>query len=248
MLTPGFTNVLSRLRTAAHVALALAPSAIKVPIYRHVCGFKIAPGARIGLSVLDVRHLELEAGAEIGHGNVLLGSERVSLGKGARIGHLNLVRGGQEVRLDEWSWVMRLNVLNAIPDNDAQGTPDPRLRLGPGACVTSGHRLDFTDRIDLGKNVIMGGRNSSLWTHNRQATKPIVIGDFCYLGSEVRLAPGATLGPMSILGLGAVLTKPIDAGHVLVAGVPAKVVRQTSATDETQLRAKTRKDIPEDAY
>jgi hypothetical protein len=37
--------------------------------------------------------------------------------------------------------------------------------------------------------------------YNRQATRPIEIGDFCYLGSEVRLAPGATLGDWSLWDL-----------------------------------------------
>ena len=74
--------------------------------------------------------------------------------------------------------------------------------------MVSGHRIDFTDRVTIGRNVIIGGRNSSLWTHNRQQTAPIEIGDFCYLGSEVRLAPGARLAERCILGLGSVLAGP----------------------------------------
>ena len=72
------------------------------------------------------------------------------LRQGAAIDHLNVVRGGDEVVLDEYAWVMRLNVLNAIPDNDCETVTDPRLHLKKGACVVSGHRLDFTDRIELG--------------------------------------------------------------------------------------------------
>jgi acetyltransferase-like isoleucine patch superfamily enzyme len=112
----------------------------------------------------------------------------------------------------------------------------------------SGHRLDFTDRIDLGTNVIVAGRNSSLWTHNRQATKPISVGDFSYLGSEVRLGPGARLGSWSILAMGGVLVKPIEPDRVVVGGVPAKEIRPIDAEDERRLRRKTRDTIPDDAY
>ena len=56
---------LSRLRTGVHVALAIAPSWVKVPIYRRVFGFKIARGAQIGVSVLDVRELELQEGSRV---------------------------------------------------------------------------------------------------------------------------------------------------------------------------------------
>ena len=73
-----------------------------------------------------------------------------------------------------------------------------------GAVVTAGHWLDFTDRITVGPHCIIGGRNSSFWTHNRQRARAITVGDHCYLGSEVRLAPGARLAERSILGLGSV--------------------------------------------
>jgi acetyltransferase-like isoleucine patch superfamily enzyme len=125
--------------------------------------------------------------------------------------------------------------------------PDPRLELGAGAIVVSGHRLDFTDRIRIGRNVIVAGRNSSLWTHNRQATRPIDIGDFCYLGSEVRLAPGARLGEYSILGMGGVLTGEAPARTVL-GGVPAKPIRAITEEDERTLRKKTKSAIPENLY
>src|SRR5262249_34982172 len=154
----GRVRLLPKLRTLAHAALALAPNAVKLPVYRHLFGFRIAKGARIGLSVLDVDALELETGARIGHGNLFIGTRKVALG--------NLLRGGAEIRLGRWATVLRFNVLNSIPDNDCEGPADPRLSLDDGAYVVSGHRIDFTDRIRIGKNVIIAGRNSSLWTHN----------------------------------------------------------------------------------
>jgi acetyltransferase-like isoleucine patch superfamily enzyme len=234
-------------RTAAHLALALAPQAVKVPVYRRLFGFRIAKDARIGVSLLDVDALELGPGARIGHGNVLTGTRAVRVGAGGQIGYCNVLRGGDAIELGRFSTVYRFNVINSIPDNDCQGPTDPRLVLGEGAYVVSGHRLDFTDRIRLGRNVIVAGRNSSLWTHNRQATAPIDIGDFCYLGSEVRLAPGASLGAVSILGMGAVLAGAGDGGKVL-GGVPARPLRDVTDDDRQILHKKSRKDIPEDIY
>lgn len=235
---------LSRLaRLSAHAAIAVLPTAIKRPIYNHVFGFKIAPGAKIGLSILDVDHLEMDDGARIGHGNLLHGTGLVSLARGAEIGYGNIVRGGDAVTLDEYATVLRFNVLNSIPDNDCVGTPDPRLTLARGAYVVSGHRLDFTDRIALGKNVIVAGRNSSFWTHNRQATRPIEIGDFSYVGSEVRVAPGATLGDEAILGMGAVLSGQLPGGKVF-GGVPARAIRDVTEEEKQTLHKPSRKDVP----
>jgi acetyltransferase-like isoleucine patch superfamily enzyme len=237
----------SLLRTVAHAALALAPERVKVPIYRRLFGFDIASDARIGCSMLDVDRLSLGPGARIGHGNLLTGTSNVQLEAGAEIGFLNLLRGGDEIRMAPFSTVLRFNVLNSIPEPDANGPTDARLLLGPGAYVVSGHRLDFTDRISLGKNVIIAGRNSSFWTHNRQATQPIEIGDFCYVGSEVRVAPGASLGTFSILGMGAVLTGPAGERTVF-GGVPAKPIRAVNEEDEQVLRRKSKRQIPEDLY
>jgi acetyltransferase-like isoleucine patch superfamily enzyme len=235
------------LRTAAHAALALAPPAIKLPIYRHVFGFEIAPGARIGVSLCDVDHLRLGPGARIGHGNALLRTTRIELDEGAEIGFCNILRGGDQIHMAKYSTVMRFNVLNSIPEPETDNPTEPRLSLGPGAFVVSGHRLDFTDRITLGTNVIVAGRNSSLWTHNRQTTQPIEVGDFCYLGSEVRLAPGASLGAFSILGMGAVLSGHAE-GRAVLGGVPAKPIRALNDDDERVLRKKSKKGIPEDLY
>ena len=233
-------------RTLAHAAVALLPSAIKVPVYRAVFGFRMGRGVRIGLSVLDVDHLEMEAGARIGHGNVMTRIKEVRLGEGAQIGFLNILRGGDTVDIGPYATVLRMNVLNSIPDAETEGPTDPRLTLGTGAYVVSGHRIDFTDRVRLGRNVLVAGRNSSLWTHNRQETRPIEIDDFCYLGSEVRIAPGARLGAESILGMGAVLTGAAEGGK-LHGGVPARAIRELKEEERSRLHRKHRKDIPDGA-
>ena len=198
--------------------------------------------------LLDADRVDLGDGTEIGHLNLITRVGHLVTGRQARIGPLNIIRGGARVRLGDYAEVMRFNVLNAIPDHDCTTAPVSVLEIDDGAVVVSGHRIDFTDRVRLGRNVILGGRNSSLWTHNRQQTAPIEVGDFCYLGSEVRLAPGARLAEQSILGLGSVLTGPIDTPGSLVAGMPAKVVRPLTEEDLILVRRRTRSDAPDDLY
>jgi acetyltransferase-like isoleucine patch superfamily enzyme len=228
--------------------LALLPSFLKRPLYSLLFGYRIGPGVRIGLSLLDASFVSLGEGTSIGHFGLVTRVGRFETGRQCCVGMMNIIRGGERVTLGDYSEVMRLNVLNAIPDHDCTTEPQSVLEVGAGTVITSGHRIDFTDRVTLGKNVIVGGRNSSLWTHNRQETAPIEIGDFCYLGSEVRLAPGAKLPDECILGLGSVLTGEIKEPRSLVAGVPAKVVRPLSEKDLAHVRRKTRKDMPDDYY
>jgi acetyltransferase-like isoleucine patch superfamily enzyme len=230
------------------VLLGLLPGFVKRPLYRILFGYRIGPGVRVGVALIDAHEVDLAAGCSIGHLSAIVSVGRLELGTAARIGKLNIIRGGERVVLGSYVHVMRLNVLNAIPDHDCTTNPQSVLELGPGTVITSGHRIDFTDRVTLGKNVIVGGRNSSLWTHNRQETAPISIGDFCYLGSEVRLAPGARLPNECILAIGAVLAGEIDEPRSLVAGVPARVVRPLEENDLARIRRKTRGDMPDGFY
>lgn len=237
-----------RARLAGLVVVAFLPRSLKAWCYRAVYGYRIDPHARIGLALIDAERVEIEAGAYIGHLNLVTRVKALHVERGVQVGSFNIIRGGQRVHLGPHSRVMRLNVLNAIPDHDCTTEPVSVLEVGAGTVITQGHRIDFTDRVTLGKNVIIGGRNSSLWTHDRQETAPIEIGDYCYLGSEVRLAPGAKLPGECVLGMGAVLTGKIEEGRSLVAGVPARVVKPLDERDLARLRRKTRADMPDDDY
>jgi carbonic anhydrase/acetyltransferase-like protein (isoleucine patch superfamily) len=235
-------------RLCALVVVGLLPNVVKRPLYRRLFGYRLGAGVRIGVVLLDGANVTLGEGTRLGHFSAITRVGEFGTGRCARIGMLNIIRGGERVTLGDYAEVMRLNVLNAIPDHDCTTEPESVLEVGAGTVITSGHRIDFTDRVTLGKNVIIGGRNSSLWTHNRQETAPIEIGDFCYLGSEVRLAPGAKLPDECILGLGSVLTGEITEPRSLVAGVPAKVVRPLNEKDLARIRRKTRADMPDDYY
>jgi maltose O-acetyltransferase len=53
---------------------------------------------------------------------------------------------------------------------------------------------------------------------------PVTIGDDVWLGGNVVVCPGVTIGNGSVIGAGSVVTKDIPAG-VLAAGNPARVIR-----------------------
>lgn len=138
-------------------------------------------------------------------------------------------------------------MINSIPDPILVTSHDPRFSLGAGSIVTSGHPIDFTDRVDIGRRSILGGRNSSLWTHNRQSTLPIIIGSMTYLGSEIRVTPGAVVPSRCIVGIGAVITDNLEEEGWLIGGVPAKPIKQLSGEEATRLlEYKTRPDLPDD--
>lgn len=236
----------SKFRLAVLGLVALLPSALKRPCYRHLFGYQIGRRVRVGLSVIDADECELADDVRIGHLNLVIGVKKLAAGDHVRIGHLNVVRGGDEVRLGRYSEIIRMNEINSIPDPDVVNPIEPRFLLGPGSVVTTGHKIDFTDRVEIGRRSILGGRNSSLWTHNRQRTLPVEIGDFAYVGSEIRVAPGGSIPSRCVVGIGSVVTKKIEGENCLIAGVPARAVKPLSEEDRFLIEYKTRPDLPDD--
>jgi len=236
---------MAKARFAGLALIAVAPMPIKRLAYR-LQGFEVAATARVGCSILDARHCRLGDGAVIGHGNLVVGVERLEVGDHVHIGQLNIVRGGDEVRLERWSEVMRLNVINSIVDPIRTTPATPRFRLGPGAVITAGHKIDFTDRVDIGRRAIIGGRGSSLWTHNRQPTAPVTVGDQAYLGSDCRMAPGASVPPRSVVGMGAVVVGRLEQPAWLYGGVPAKPLKPLDEHDLVLVEVPTREGLPDD--
>ena len=168
------------------------------------------------------------------------------MGEHARVGFLNVIRGGEEVSLGRYAEILRMNEINSIPDPVVVNPTDPRFALGDGAVVTAGHKIDFTDRVSIGRRTILGGRNSSLWTHNRQRTRPIEIGELTYVGSEIRVAPGGVIPSRCIVGIGSVVTGRLEGEYLLIAGVPARPVKPLSEEDRFLVEHKTRDDLPDD--
>jgi acetyltransferase-like isoleucine patch superfamily enzyme len=236
----------SKFRLVVLACIALLPSFLKRPCYRVGFGYRIGRRVRVGFSIIDARSCEIEDDVWIGHLNVIIGVANLKIGDHVKIGHLNIIRGGEEVTLGRYAELMRMNEINSIPEPDAVNPVDPRFILGNGSIITTGHKIDFTDRVEIGRRTIIGGRNSSIWTHNRQRTLPIKIGEFAYVGSEIRMAPGSTLPSRCVVGIGAVVSKQIDCEGFLIAGVPAKPIKELSEEDKFLIERKTRPDLPDD--
>jgi carbonic anhydrase/acetyltransferase-like protein (isoleucine patch superfamily) len=60
------------------------------------------------------------------------------------------------------------------------------------------------------------------------------------------MAPGARVPDCCIVGLGAVITKPLSEPYSLIAGVPAKRQRGLDEEDCELIFGKTRPDLPEE--
>ncbi len=211
-------------------------------LYRLIFRYQIGRDVKIrfGTALVGVSNCRIGDHVRIGPLNLFAHVERLEIADHVQIGWMNLFRGGRRIRIGAKAVILRLNVLNSIVRAHAVNPRRPVLELGPGVVITTGHWLDFTDRIRIGANTVIGGRNSSLWTHNRQRTRGIVLGSGCYLGSDVRVAPGVEIPASCIVALGSVLTGRFGQAGSLIAGNPARVVRSLRERDRFLVGRRTR--------
>jgi len=233
-------------RLALLCLISILPSGVAKSLLRILFGYKIGRRVRLGFSIIDSAECEIGDDVSIGHLNVFTGVGKLSIGEHSRVGALNIFRGGEEIRIGRYCDILRLNEINSIPEPDVVNETDPRFLLGDGSMIGASHKIDFTDRVEFGNCVILGGRNSSVWTHNRQMTKPVVIGERTYLGSEIRIAPGSEVAPRCIVGMGAVISGRFDSEYKLIGGVPAKEIKDLDDDGRFLTERKTRNDLPDD--
>ena len=57
-------------------------------------------------------------------------------------------------------------------------------------------------------------------------TRPIEIGEHCWIGEGVKLTKNAKLPPNTMVGIGAVVTKEFFEENTIIAGNPAKIIKR----------------------
>jgi acetyltransferase-like isoleucine patch superfamily enzyme len=100
---------------------------------------------------------------------------------------------------------------------------------GDSPCVyinaTNGIRIG--DYTNIGPNVGIISANHD-FVNNDQFTKalPIIIGKYCWIGKGANILPEVVLGDFTIVGAGAIVTGSFPDGYCVLAGNPAKIIKE----------------------
>jgi len=117
--------------------------------------------------------------------------------------------------------------------------------IGYGAIIESWHDLKIGDNF-------MGGPGSAVIDDHRHLLEPghdqhpgrTVIGDNVWLGRNVVVTPGVTIGEGCVIGANSVVTKDIPP-NTFAAGSPARVIKKLDVPRDWTRRPGYRVDIPE---
>ncbi len=103
--------------------------------------------------------------------------------------------------------------------------------------ILDGARVTIGDNVFIAPNVGIYTAGHPLDARRRnkglEYAYPVTIGNNVWIGAGVTILPGVTIGSDSVIGAGAVVLRNVPE-RVLVAGNPARVIREI--TDEDQLR------------
>ncbi|HFL2414903.1 TPA: sugar O-acetyltransferase [Clostridioides difficile] len=86
--------------------------------------------------------------------------------------------------------------------------------------------IEIGDNTQIGHNVVLATLNHGIAPEKRGTTypSPIIIGKNVWIGANVTVVPGVTIGDNAIIAAGTVVTKNV-AENTIVGGVPAKLLR-----------------------
>ena len=102
--------------------------------------------------------------------------------------------------------------------------------LGDECLLDLAEAIELQDQVTLAERVVVlthtnvGYRDHPLQRHFPALAAPVRIGAGSFLGANVTVLPGLTIGPESFVAAGSVVTEDVPPRR-LAAGVPARVLR-----------------------
>lgn len=91
--------------------------------------------------------------------------------------------------------------------------------------------VEIGSHVNMAQGITVTALNHNFNDTNKRideqgvSTNPVTIEDDVWIGANAVILPGVTIGNHSVVAAGAVVTKDVPP-HSLVAGVPAKVIKQ----------------------
>lgn len=116
------------------------------------------------------------------------------------------------------------------------------IHIGDDVYINFGCVILDCAKVTIGEHTLLGP-NVGLYAANHSTDaeeringgcygKPISIGKNCWLGGDVKVVPGVTIGDGTIIGTGCIVTKDIPAG-VIAVGNPCHVLRKITDADKS---------------
>ena len=123
-------------------------------------------------------------------------------------------------------WPMHHSSIISYPKNVYAGV-DTCPGYNPGCYIHAVNKIYIGNYTQIAPNVGLMSGNHDFYDLRKQVKgKPILIGNYCWIGMGVVILPEVELGDFTIVGAGSIVTKSFPAGYCVIAGNPARVIRE----------------------
>ncbi|GAB3663614.1 hypothetical protein GCM10028791_39040 [Echinicola sediminis] len=187
---------------------------------------KIGVAKNGSLNFKNKIHLESNTTILVNENGCINGGDEFKLGRGARIFVQN-----------EWQFGNRVKIETNCAIFSREHGYYGKLQIGDGTHIGDGTIIDVTDNVYIESEVAIGP-NCTIYTHDHDyshkdkaawkggiVTKPVIIKDGAWIGSNVTILPGVSIGKRAVVAAGSVVTKDVMS-QTIVGGVPAKIIKE----------------------
>ena len=140
------------------------------------------------------------------------------------------------VRMKHYFWQKLLRINSDVPwpmhfSSIANGIQNITIGIDtnpgfmPGCYIQGAGPVNIGDYTQISANVGIISGNHVLTDTRKHIMGEVHIGKYCWIGMNAMILPNVVLGDHTIVGAGAVVTKSFPEGYCVVAGNPAKKIK-----------------------
>ena len=191
-------------------------------VFLHIVGINAHKTAHVGFSLISAHTVELKAYSRIGNFTFCKCIDKLILGENSNIGNFNYITG----------FSVNHPAVNKYGHFKSVSNRKCELIIGKHSGITSRHYFDCNGGIYIGDFVQIAGMNSLFLTHSidlqhcYQDAKPIVIGDYCFIGTSCTILKGCIISKKITVAACSLVNKSLEISNSLYGGVPAKLLKK----------------------
>lgn len=181
-----------------------------------------------------------DASLHIGKHSIIASRVDIRIGQKGRIDigdHFSIEQGSRLFTKSDWVFGSNVKIATNCAIFSREAGLNGTLRIGDGTHIGDNTIIDVTDDVNIGHEVAIGP-NCTIYTHDHDykhadkaawkggiTKQPIKIEDGAWIGSNVTLLPGITIGKNAVIAAGSVVTKNITE-RTIWGGIPAKLIKE----------------------